>query len=69
MSHHSNMLSQAYSVFQIKAACDPLAMEMGRDSLDYPLKSQPNPVTRLKAKGPQPGLPVLAHCEATVQGM
>lgn len=69
MSHHSHMLSQAYSVFQIKAACDPPAVEMGRELLDYPLRFQPNQVTRLKAKGRQPSLPVLAHCEPTLQGM
>lgn len=31
LSHHSRMLSQAYSGFQIKAASDPPAVEMGRD--------------------------------------
>lgn len=69
MSHHSHMLSQAYSVFHIKAACDPPAVEKGRKLLGYPLRSQPNQVTRLKAKGRQPSLPVLAHCERALQGM
>lgn len=31
LSHYHHLLSQAYIVFQVKAACDPPTVEMGRD--------------------------------------
>lgn len=67
LSHHSHMLRQAYSVFQIKTACDPLAVEMGRDCY-WIIPSNPRQIKSPDLRDIH-SLPVLAHCESTLQGM